>query len=248
MSRYAAPITDLDDAALAELYDLGPGRHLQANFVSSVDGSATRDGLSGGLSSAQDQRLLVTLRELADVVLVGAGTARAERYTAIRPARQRQIRRRSRGMAAAPRLAIVSNSARLDPGTALFDADPPTIVITHAAGANRHRELLQARAEVRVHGEHAVDLGGALDSLADDGMNRALCEGGPHLFGTLLAARCVDQLCLTLSPLLVGSDAGCIVATDADLDLDVSLEGMLSEGSMLFLRYRVRPTSRISRR
>ena len=211
----------LDDAALAALYnypDLGapPARWLRANMVASLDGAATVDGRSGGLSGELDQQVFALLRAHADVILVGAGTARAEGYAPVRPDPEglRWAWLRDGRPPSAP-IAVVTRALGLDLDGALIAGAPPhapTIIITTESAMPGRRVAAAARnAEVIVAGETSVDLKAAVDALAERGHQRISCEGGPHLLAQLAGAGLVDELCLTVSPVLAGPGAGRIV-------------------------------------
>lgn len=215
------------------------GWHLRLNFVSSADGAVTQDGVSAGLSTPGDRRVFAALRGLADVILVGAGTVRVEGYGPDRPSDRRRERRRAQGLHEAPAIAVVSGRLDLDPTAELFSApDARTIVFTHDGAPAERREALARVAEVVSTGADAVDPVAMLRDLAWRGMRRVLCEGGPHLFATLLSAGVVDELCLTLSPLLSGPGAGRIVAgAQLHAPARLRLSGLLEEDDALFLRY-----------
>ncbi|WEG09868.1 pyrimidine reductase family protein [Microbacterium horticulturae] len=196
--------------------------HVRMNFVASADGSVTLGGRSGTLGGDTDRRLMQVLRSMCDVVLVGAGTVRAEGYAGV-----------------TPRLAIVSARLLLSPDDpALAEAAVRPIVITSQAAPASRREELDAVADVIVCGTVSVDLRAVVRELAARGMPQILCEGGPHLFGSLLDADVVDELCLTLSPRLVGGDAGRIAQGAEEADRHFGLRSVLhdDEGYVL-LRY-----------
>jgi 5-amino-6-(5-phosphoribosylamino)uracil reductase len=224
----------LDAAALAAHYAYPDGLtapYVRVNFVSSVDGAVTVDGRSGGLGGPADRRVFAQLRELADVVLVGAGTVRAEDY--------RGARRPTVGRELPPPIAVVTGSADLDPTSRLFtDTRVAPIVLTlDSAPAQRRDRLAGAGAEVVVLDRLTPDA--LLAELGARGLHRVLCEGGPSLFGDLLAADAVDELCLTLAPLLAGGDAGRIARGPAGTPArPLSLVGVTQEDGTLFLRYR----------
>jgi riboflavin biosynthesis pyrimidine reductase len=207
-----SPGGELDLLGLAGAYAYPRERWLRANFVSSADGAAYIDGLSGGLSSPGDKQVFGILRVLADVVLVGAGTARAEEY---KPARQRpSLASLREGRPAAPPIALVTRTLGLNLASPLFTEAPPdarTIVITCAAADAGLRAEAAKVADVIVAGDEAVDLPAARAALEDRGLPRVLCEGGPRLFGDLAAAGLVDELCLSLSPVLAGPGAARII-------------------------------------
>lgn len=212
--------------------------HLRMNCVASLDGAATRDGLSGGLNDPWDHQVFQTLRMLSHAVLVGAGTLRQEGYTGLRVEADGLDWRREHGLADHPACVAVSSRLDLDPDAALF-ADAPTrpFVLTHAAAPRERRRALARVAEVIVAGDAEVDLAAGLAELGRRGHRHVLCEGGPHLFGSLLAADVVDELCLTLSPTLEGGPAGRIAVGDRATPRRMRLAHALPGGSMLFLRY-----------
>ncbi|HEY1974725.1 MAG TPA: pyrimidine reductase family protein [Pseudonocardia sp.] len=203
--------------------------YLRVNFVSSLDGSVAVQGLSGGLSSAPDRVVFGLLRELCEVVLVGAGTARAEGY--------RGARKPSRATGRPPRIAVVTSSAQLDPhGPLLTDTSvPPLVLTTTAAPAENLDRLVAAGAEIDTRGTGPHELFAAL---AERGLNRVLCEGGPSLFGQLIAADAVDELCLTWAPLLAGGDAGRISRGSNQATRGMRLASLLTEQDVLLAHYR----------
>lgn len=201
-------VDDLEAMVAAEARPPRPGRPwLLVNMVASLDGAIAVDGRSGGLGGPADKAMFSALRGIADVILVGAGTVRAEGYGPPRPSDATRAARRARGQAEAPRLAIVTRSLALDPAARCFaDAEagaPPCVVTCASAPDDRRAELDQVARVVSV-GDDAVDLHGALADLAADGAGVVLCEGGPSLNGDLAAAGLIDEWDLTLSPLLAG--------------------------------------------
>lgn len=227
-----------DEADLFSAY-AQPGPGVRVNFVASIDGAATLDGRSGGLSSPADKRVFRVLRALADVVLVGAGTARIEKYGPVRLAPELRSWRQDHGLTAVLPLAVVSASLDLDPGSALFTETVarPLILTGEDAPADRRARLSEV-ADV-LAGDSAAAW---LRLLADRGLTRVLCEGGPRLFGTLLDEGLVDELCLTLSPLMTGQVAPHIaeqMTPAAPRRFD--LEHVLEEDGFLFLRYAAQP-------
>jgi riboflavin-specific deaminase-like protein len=178
------------------------------NMVSSLDGAIAVDGRSGGLAGSADKEMFMALRAIADVVMAGAGTVRAERYGPPRPSEAARSARRARGQAEVPRIAVVTRSLYLDLTTPLFtEAAAPPIVITCAESDDERREALADVAEVIVAGDDSVDLEQALLQLRQRDLAVVTCEGGPGLNGDLLAADLVDEWALTLSPILVGGEA-----------------------------------------
>lgn len=229
-----------DEVDLDEAYALPatPTRHVRANLVASVDGAAAVDGSSLPLSGPADRQVFAVLRGLCDVVLVGAGTVRRENYGPVRPSPRRVARRRSAGLADAPPIAVVSASLDLDLGSRFFtEAGSQPLVVTSAAGARRRPEVARSTTVV-LAGEDSVDLVTALDALADRGLTRVLCEGGPALLGSLLTTGLLDELCLTVAPCLAGAEGQRVVeGPSLSHPLDCRLAHVLEKDGVLFLRY-----------
>ncbi|HWG00318.1 MAG TPA: pyrimidine reductase family protein [Trebonia sp.] len=233
-------VFEADDAELARRYAYPAERWLRGNMVASADGASTLDGLSGGLSTPGDRRLFWVLRGLADVIMAGAGTTRAEHYHPTRAAGSWASLGLRDGRPATPPIAVVSRSLDLDPADPLFTAAPAdakTIVITCASAPADVRAALERTADVLVAGEAAVDLKQAVAALHDRGLGRILCEGGPSLLGQLSAAGLLDELCLTVSPVLAGPGPGRIVAGTPFLARRLDLAVLLEENGTLFCRY-----------
>lgn len=214
------------------------------NFVASADGAVSVAGRSGGLSDQADRKVFLLGRDLSDVVLVGAGTVRAENYGGVKRNERHRRRRERAGLTGVPPIAVVSGSCDLRPDTRLFtETEVPPIVLTSERAPERARkELAGAGADVVVAGAETVEMPLVLTALAERGLFRVCCEGGPHLFGSLLAAHAVDELRLTIAPLLAGGLAGRI-ATGPELDppADMRLDTVLRDGDTLLLRYLRRP-------
>lgn len=213
---------------------------VRANMVSSLDGAIEVLGISKSLADADDRQMLGRLRMLADAVLVGAGTVRAENYNPLRVGPERQAWRRSEGLPEQPVLAIVSSRLELDPShRALAEAPVRPIVITHASAPADRRTALSNVADVVIAGEYEVDPAAALAELNARGFAQVLCEGGPALLGSVIAADLLDELCLSISPLLIGGTSGRIVASAvADVRRMAPVHVLQGEGGMLFTRYR----------
>ena len=226
---------ELDDAALVEAYRLPAERSLRVNFVTSLDGVIAVEGRSGGLGSPGDKAVFRVLRALADVVLVGHGTAAAEGYRPIAADSPVGRLRASLGRSSTAPIAVVSRRATLAPGDALAAA--PTILVTCAAAdAARRAALADAGVDVLVCGDDDVDLPLALDRLAERGLAQVLCEGGPQLLRAALTAGLVDELALTIAPALVGGESRLVAGQLPHLARAV-LRQVLEEDGVLFTRY-----------
>ncbi|BCB82553.1 pyrimidine reductase family protein [Phytohabitans flavus] len=227
----------LDDAALVGLYRTD-GPLTRVNFVTSVDGAVELDGFSAGLSGVPDKKVFGLLRMLCDGLVVGAGTLRHEGYRAVRLNPERRAWRREQGLTEYPTLVVFSGTLDLNPGQAAFaDAPVRPIVVTHGLAPSDRRRALSGVAEVLTIGDETVDLAEALVRLRERGLAHLLCEGGPHLFGSLAAADLVDEVCLTVSPLVTGPGAGRITAGPAGPPKGMALRHVLESEGSLFLRY-----------
>jgi 5-amino-6-(5-phosphoribosylamino)uracil reductase len=236
---------EVDDAALIEAYRLPPGRWLRCNFIASLDAAVTVNGVSAGLGSPGDRRIFHILRALADVVLVGHGTASAEGYRGIEAdSAVGRLRTRLGRPATAP-IAVVSRRASLTTDSGLVtDAVSPTVLITCAAADPvRRAALADAGVTVLVCGEDDVDLRLALDRLAELGHEQVLCEGGPALLHAALAAGVVDELDLSIAPALVGDGARLLPGALPDV-ARLELRQLLEEDGVLFTRYVLAPGTR----
>jgi riboflavin biosynthesis pyrimidine reductase len=213
-----------------------------ANMVMGLDGSLAWRGRVGTLSSEADRSLFVRLRGLADAVMVGAGTVRAEGYGPVRLPESRQEARISAGRSAVPPLVVVSRSLDLDWEGPLWTAETssPPMVVTAAGASPEALALARDRAEVVVAGEGSVDLPLALAMLADRGMRVVLTEGGPTLLDELVECGVLDELCLTLTPAF-GGDPLTMAHRARALDVlaAFTLEGVVRRGDELYLRYLV---------
>ncbi|MGY1616824.1 dihydrofolate reductase family protein [Geodermatophilus sp. SYSU D00691] len=239
MRRLLPDPADLAPDEVGAAYRLPPGRALRINFIASLDGATTVAGRSRGLQSPGDLVVFRVLRALADVVLVGAGTAAAEGYG---PMTDDSVVGRMRvelGRPATAPIAVVSRRASLEPGSRL--AVPPTILVTCAAAdAGRRAALADAGVQVLVCGEDDVDLPAALDALAERGLTHVTCEGGPQLLRTALEAGVVDELDLSISPALVGGEVRLLGDVPLADVVRLDLRQVLEEDGMLFTRYGVR--------
>lgn len=206
-----ANIDDLDALAAAYAYpELPPGAAwVRANMVSSIDGAAQGpNGRSGTLSSPADRRVFALLRALTDVILAGAGTVLAEGYgPAEAPPEFADLRRRTGQPPAAP-IAVVSRKLAFDPSAALFaDPDHRAIVFTVAAAPADRRHALAKVADVVLAGETSVEVDRVIETLAGRGLQRVLCEGGPTFLAELVSAGRLDDLCYTITPMIIGGSA-----------------------------------------
>jgi riboflavin biosynthesis pyrimidine reductase len=228
------------DEALLERYAIAERavQRVRANFIASIDGAATHEGRTSGLNNADDKRVFDMLRMLCDVLLVGAGTLRTEGYGELRLDDPAVAWRLDHGLPAQPTLAVVSGRLGLTAEMpALARAPTRAIVFTHGQSSPGLRQQLSRTADVIVCGNDAVDPRLMLAALARRRLLQVLCEGGPHLLGTLIEADCVDELCLSVSPVVENGSAGRIAAGAPLTPRQVRLRHAIAAGDMLMLRY-----------
>jgi riboflavin-specific deaminase-like protein len=208
-------------------------------MVSTIDGGATVAGRTLELGGDADRIAFRALRGACDAILVGAGTVRAESYGPPGGPAARQQDRVARGLEARPRLVVVTGSLSLDADHRMF-SDPAQrpLLVTHASADVRREAALADVADVLRCGERTVDLREALRALRALGYGRILCEGGPSLNAALLAEGLVDEVFLTIAPVLAAGAAPRIVAGGEELALGFALVDLHEHDSELVLRYR----------
>ena len=214
------PLEDVDAAAVYAGDERAGPRWVLINMITTVDGATAVAGRSGGLGGPADKRVFAAIRSVADVILVGAGTVRAENYGPVR---------------AGARLAIVTARLDLEPDARVFTGDDRPIVLTTSAADVDRRAALERVAEVVVvnDGDH-VDLRAAVAKL--DGV--IVCEGGPTINGQLIADDLADELCVSVAPLLAaGSSSRIAHGPDLEAPRHLRLARVLEEDGLLFLRY-----------
>ncbi len=217
------PAADVSDDDLRRLYAAPGGPWLRANMVTTLDGAAAGEsGTSGSINNDVDKRVFDLLRELADAVVVGAGTARVEGY---RPADLPTV--------------VVSRSGRVP--ERLRDAEPGRVLMAtcRAATALAEARTVLGDDHVIVLGGHRVDLAALKRELAERGYPQLLCEGGPHLLRDLLDQGAVDELDATCVPRMVGGLHPRITnGPPVDVPLEIAL--LLEEQHTLLGRWFVR--------
>ncbi|NNG18373.1 pyrimidine reductase family protein [Naumannella sp. ID2617S] len=213
---------------------------VMGHMVAGLDGTAAINGRVGELSSSPDKDLFLRMRELGDVVLVGAETVRREGYGPVRLSEDARARRTRAGKPPTPPVAVVSGSLNLDWESRIF-AEPKayarTMIVTcRGADPERVREA-EAVAEVVYAGDERVDPRRAVAALADLGHRVIVCEGGPTWLGELAAADRLDELCLSIAPLM-GGDPLPVAITPAGAGVtNFVLRTVLADSGTLFLRY-----------
>ena len=235
----------IDDGRLSDFYAYPDDLQtcwVRANMIASLDGGATAAGKAGGLAGAGDRSMFALMRHSADVILVGAATVRVENYSGAQvPLTQRHARHR-RGQAEVPPIAVVTRTGDLDPDALFFTrTEVAPLVLTCADSFEKTRQRLGAVAEVlNASGPDttAVDGATALKVLAGRGLFRVLTEGGPLLLSQLIEDDLLDELCLTVAPILVGGLGRRIAAGAGEVHTKMRPAHLLSDDQgYLYTRY-----------
>lgn len=239
------PSGELGPAELAARYAYPDGLRgcfVRANMITSADGGATSGGKSGQLGGAGDRALFAALRELADVIVVGATTARVENYSGVQLGAAARLARQQRGQSEVPPIAVLTRSGRLDHDAKLFHlSEVAPLILTSSGAAEDTRQRLGRVAEVidaSGADPDSVDPDTALAILAERGLLRVLAEGGPATLGLFGAHDLLDELCLTVAPTMVGGTASRIVTGPVDVRSALQLRHALTDAEgYLYLRY-----------
>jgi riboflavin-specific deaminase-like protein len=211
--------------------------YLILNMVSTLDGKATIEWRTKGLSTELDRRLFHQLRTQVDAVMVGAGTARSERYGRIAKSDELREKRASEGLAREPLAIVASAGLNLPPDLPLLQEPEQEVVI--ATASDSELPGTAARIEYLRTGD---DLPLLMARLRDErGVRSILCEGGPTLNSYLLAAGLVDELFLTLNSKLSGGAAALTIVAGRDLvePAELELVSVAEGGGDLFTRWRI---------
>jgi riboflavin biosynthesis pyrimidine reductase len=235
----------VDEANLPDLYAYPAQPQkcwVRANFISSLDGAATVDGTSGGLGGPGDRALFRLMRELADVVVVGAGTVRTENYSGAQLSVSARQDRQARGQAEVPPIAIVTRSGQLDRDIKVFThTEVPPLILTCASAVHDTTDRVGGLAEVldcSGADPDGVDIAVALTTLAARGLPRVLTEGGPSLLGTFIEADLLDDLCLTTAPVVVGGQGRRIATGVGQIKTQLRRAHLLADDNgYLYSRY-----------
>jgi riboflavin biosynthesis pyrimidine reductase len=213
---------------------------VRLNMIASIDGATSVGGRSSALGGSADKALFAVLRSLADVILVGAATVRIERYGPVRLNEGARTRRIATGLGPVPPIGVVTRSCRLNWKSGFFaDAEVRPLIFTAAVAAEADRDAATRVADVYVAGDDRVDLQRVMDTLNDRGFDNVLAEGGPGAAAELASEDLLDEVCLTVAPLLVGGDARRILAGPTlEPATGFGLVAILMADAYLFLRYR----------
>ncbi len=236
---------DTADGRLSAFYDYPDGLQtcwVRGNMIASLDGAATSDGKAGGLAGPGDRSMFSLMRYAADVILVGAATVRVENYSGAQVPLAQRHARQARGQAEVPPIAVVTRSGDLDPDALFFTrTEVWPLILTCTDSVDDTRRRLGAVSEVLdASGPRPDSVDGAamLKILAGRGLFRVLTEGGPLLLSELIADDLLDELCLTVAPILVGGSGRRIAAGAAEVHTAMRPAHLLSdEQGYLYTRY-----------
>jgi riboflavin-specific deaminase-like protein len=226
-------------AANMRLHELAPPDrpYLGINMVSSLDGKATLNWRTKGLSTEVDRRLFHHLRTQADAVMVGAGTAREERYGRMTKNDELRQKRQNEGFVPDALAVVVSGRLDLPPDLPLLNDPEQTVVI--ATGSDASIPGVEGRVEYARVGD---DLPRLMSYLHEEhGVRSVLCEGGPTLNSFLFAAGLVDELFLTMNPKLIGGAAALTIVAGRELvdPVELDLVSVAEAEGELYTRWRV---------
>ncbi len=235
----------VDENRLPEFYDYPDDPRscwVRGSMIASLDGGATADGKSGGLAGPGDRAVFELMRQLADVILVGAGTVRAENYSGAQFSPAQRQARQHRGQAEVPPIAVLTNTAMLDHDAKLFTRTevPPLIFTCADAVADATGRLGSVAEVIDASGSQSdrVDVAAVLKTLADRRMFRVLVEGGPAILGLLIEHDLLDELCITIAPLLVGGGADRIATGPGQVHTSMRRGHLLiDDAGYLYARY-----------
>ena len=227
-------------AANMRLHELAPRDrpYLGINMVSSLDGKATLDWRTKGLSTEVDRRLFHHLRTQADAVMVGAGTAREERYGRVTKNDELRQKRQNEGFVPDALAVVVSGRLDLPPDLPLLNEPEQTVVI--ATGSDASIPGVEGRVE---YARVGADLPRLMSYLHEEhGVRSVLCEGGPTLNSFLFAAGLVDELFLTMNPKLIGGAAALTIVAGRELvdPVELDLVSVAEAEGELYTRWRMR--------
>jgi riboflavin biosynthesis pyrimidine reductase len=227
-----------DDPDGIDQYYGNPPRGVRANMIFTADGAAAFRGRTKAISDPADQFLLGQLRTYADVILVGSGTVSAENYGPIRLSDEQRARREARGEMSDPRLAVVTAHGSLAPTLRIFTGDGPPPLIVTVSRALEDRPDLEQLGEAVIVGEETIDPAVMLEQFRKRGLDRVLCEGGPYMLTSLIDGDLVDDMCLTVSPYLAGSQPTTLQpASDRIAPTRLELRHALQRDGLLYTRY-----------
>ena len=234
-----------DDDRLAAFYAYPDGLErcwVRANMLSSLDGAATDDGTSGGLAGLGDRAIFHRMRREADVVLVGASTVRIENYSGAQMSPAARLERQRRGQSEVPPIAVVTHHADFEHDAKLFTRSevPPLILTCTETVDDASRRFTDTAEVIDASGKQPdrVDPVRVLEILDGRGLRRVLTEGGPSLLSLFIELDLLDELCVTIAPILVGGNARRIATGSGEAHTRMRRSHLLTDvEGYLYTRY-----------
>lgn len=226
---------DLLDMLFSEKRERTGRPWVMFNMVESVDGATAVDGGASALNDEDDRALFLAMRAVADLVLMGAETVRSENLGPVRMSGEMSRYRANAGMEEEPRMVILTRSLGLDPEARVF-SDParrPTILTGDRVDQNRLDALSRVADVVQIDD---LDGNAIIEQLGSAGV--ILCEGGPTVNGVLMTAGMVDEINITVSPMLaLGESQRIAHGQPLQPPIDMRLDRIVRGDRSLFLRY-----------
>ena len=215
---------------------------VRANMIASLDGGATDDGKAAGLAGSGDRALFSRMRQEADVVLVGASTVRIENYSGAQMSVAQRRERQRRGQAELPPIAVVTHNADFDHDAKIFTRTevPPLIMTSRETVDDAGRRFGSMAEIVDASGAQTdrVDLAVVLAEFQQRGLLRVLSEGGPAIISLLVEHGLLDELCVTIAPILVGGRARRIATGEGEAHTRMRRSHVLTDDEgYLYTRY-----------
>ena len=234
-----------DDQRLAAFYSYPAALDrcwVRANMIASLDGGATDDGKAAGLAGSGDRALFARMRQEADVILVGAATVRIENYSGAQLSVAQRRERQARGQSEVPPIAVVTHGADFDHDAKIFTrTEVPPLLLTSRDAVDEARGRFGAVADViDASGREGdrVDLSAVLATFAERKLLRVLSEGGPGIISLLIEHGLLDELCMTIAPILVGGQARRIAVGDGAAHTRLRRSHLLTDDEgYLYTRY-----------
>ena len=206
-------------------------------MLTTLDGAiAGADGLSGSISSATDRLIFSEVRRLADAVLVGAGTIRAERYNPMKTKPEYQEARAAAGLQPASVVVIVSRTLDLPWQDPLFHESAQQPIVLTGLHAEASSDLKRAQASADVQQIPDLEARTIIGAMHARGLSRIVCEGGPTLLTLMAAANLIDEYDITLAPILAGNGEG-IVHGDLGEIKRLRLAHAITDDGFVFTKY-----------
>ena len=216
---------------------------IRGNMISSLDGSSTKDGRSGGLANINDRAIFSIIRQSADIIIVGASTVLIEEYSNVCLSINQQNERKKYGQSNIPQIAVITTSSKLKKSDKFFSLNKKQVpfVFTSANNFINTQKRLNMSAEVvnvSSKNPEKIDFFTIVKFLAERKFFRILIEGGPFILGKLMEKNILNELCLTISPILIGGKSKRIAISTKQLEVRMQpLSLLMDNEGYFYIRY-----------